>query len=238
MINSVVDAVNAFRLKAGDRLIERELSEATGAGRMAIRNALVRLAGMGLVELSQNRGALIIQPDADEAGQMFEARRAVEEMALRKLAATIDEAGLGELRDIVEAEDRAYEKGRVEDAYRLSRSFHLAMSRLAGNAPLTRFLEDLMNCQPLLSPERVGGTSKFHGTPTHFATIEALERGDGERAARLNSGLLCELETTMMQESARKAEEVARPAGKEKSSRNRRTGSSAQKARRGLQSPD
>lgn len=238
VIKCVVDAVNDFRLKGGDRLVERELSEATKAGRMAIRNALMRLSAMGLVEISPNRGALIVQLDPEQAGQIFEARRVVEEAALRRLAVSINKDGLNKLTAIADAEDRAYEAGLIEDAYRISRSFHKEIGVLAGNKPMTSFLEDLMNCQPLLTPERVGGASSIRGTQTHFATIEALRRGDGDAAAQLNSNFLRELETKMLQERARNAEEAARPAGKDKPSRKRRTGSSAQKARRGLQSPD
>lgn len=197
VVKTVVDAVLAHRLLPGERLIERELAEAAGAGRMAIRNGLLRLANANLVEISRNRGATVIQATPEESRQIFEARIVIEEAALRKLGRTIDADGLNQLDDIARTEAEAYAAGDIEQARHLARSFHVAVAKLADNAPMARFVEDLINCQPLLQANRAGERSTFSGGPTHQRIVEALRNGDGDRAAWLNTGLLTELESEL-----------------------------------------
>lgn len=197
VVKAVVDAVLAHRLMPGERLIERELAEAAGAGRMAIRNGLLRLANANLVELSRNRGATVIQATPKESRQIFEARTVIEEAALRKLGRTIDADGLKQLADIAAQEAEAYAAGDIERARHLARHFHVVVAELADNALLARFVEDLINCQPLLLATRGGERSTFSGGPVHQQIVDALRAGDGDRAAWLNTGLLTELESEL-----------------------------------------
>lgn len=222
---AVVDAVHANRLLPGDRLIERELAMAAGAGRMAIRNGLLRLANAKLVELSRNRGATIIQCTPDEARQIFEARITIEDAALRKLARIIDDQGLARLTDIARREAEAYAHDNVEQANHHARYFHTQAAELADNDLMTRFLRDLINCQPLLSAVRGGELSAFNGAPAHEAIIRALANRDGEKAAHINTRLLKELETELVLKPAQSMEHQA--------DTKRKTASRAQKARRG-----
>lgn len=220
VVNAVVDAVLAQRLKPGDRLIERALSEVCGVGRMAVRNALLRLANAGLVELCRNRGAVIIQVSDVEARQIFEARIVVEEATLRALAHAMDARGLTRLRGLVAKEARLYGEGRMEAARRVARDLHAALVELAGNQPLARFHKDLMNCQQLLSPHRGGRPSTFSGVPLHEETVEALARRDGDAAAAANTALLRQLQAEMELDRAQaaagprtEAEEAGKSAG-------------------------
>lgn len=233
VVSVVVEGVLSHRLSAGDRVTERELCEASGAARTAVRSALGRLANAGLVELVRNRGALIIQPSREEIREIFEARIVVEEAALRSLALTIDADGLEELRSIVNEETTALADEDIDEARRLARHFHVKVSKLAGNRRLTQFLEDLINCQPLLSAKRYGQPSQFFGAPTHLATIEALANRDGDKAAWLNTNLLRELESEMEFDRAQPETEGAGEINNDQ----RRTGSRADMARRGADKP-
>jgi len=233
VVGLIVDAVLTQRMCAGDRLVERNLSEASGAGRMAVRNGLIRLASAGLVELTRNRGALIARISGEDAQEIFDARVVIEEAGLRKLARIIDDESISELREMVECEAEAYAANEVEDARKISRQFHITVTALTGNRRMTRFLEDLINCQPLLAGDRRGQLSRFTGVPTHRAIVEALAERDGDKAAMLNTGLLRELENEMALDRAQS--EAAEDHDQTKD--NRSTGSRAQKARRGSETP-
>ncbi|MEN9063308.1 GntR family transcriptional regulator [Ponticoccus litoralis] len=93
MFSLVVEAVQDQRLRAGDRLVERELAEAAGANRQAIRNGLLRLVNAGLVEISRNKGARIVRLSAAEAEQVFEARMVVETGLLQSLGTQLHRRG-------------------------------------------------------------------------------------------------------------------------------------------------
>lgn len=208
MVRSVIDAVFGNRLLPGERLIERQLAEASGAGRMAIRNGLLRLSNAGLVELSRNRGATVMRWSAQKATQIFEARIVVEAAMLRKLAGQIDVAVIAELEEIVEQEGAAYSENRIEEARHLSRHFHMVLCELADNPFIARFVEDLINCQPLLAAGRGGRPSQFCGTQAHNDIVDALERGDGQEAARRNTEHLQQLQIEMELDRRHQEEEA------------------------------
>lgn len=83
---STVDALaNALRrrildgdLPAGERLVERELTEHYGVARHSLRAALRILAGEGLVEVEPNRGARVTTLTREGLLELFELRAALE----------------------------------------------------------------------------------------------------------------------------------------------------------------
>ena len=83
---STVDALaNALRrrildgdLTAGERLVERELTERYGVARHSLRAALRALAGEGLVALEPNRGARVATLTRQGLAELFELRAALE----------------------------------------------------------------------------------------------------------------------------------------------------------------
>ncbi|MEQ8923207.1 MAG: GntR family transcriptional regulator [Roseovarius sp.] len=194
----VVKAVQDQRLRAGDRLVERELAEAAGANRQAIRNGLLRLVNAGLVETSRNKGARIVRLSAAEAEQVFEARMVIEAGLLQRLAQRYTAETGAALQDILRAEGAAYDNGNMVEARHNSRRFHMEMGRLAGNKHLSRLLNDLINCQPLLMTHRRGRPSEFSGHNLHIKTLAALARGDGEEAVHYNNQLLSALKSEML----------------------------------------
>jgi DNA-binding GntR family transcriptional regulator len=194
VVAAVVEAILSHRIAPGARLVERELGLAAGANRSAIRNGLMRLAHSGLVELSPNRGATIAMCSPEEARQVFAARIVIEASIVQELAGKATAEDIARLRAFVEEERRTYQAGKMEDARHLSRRFHLLLAELAGNQVLTGFIRDLINRQPLLSWSKPDTKPRFCGNHAHSDIVDAIERGDGDAAARLNSEHLGELE--------------------------------------------
>ena len=73
------------------------MCEAFDCSRTQIRRVLIVLAERGVVTLHPNRGAFVSSPDAEEARNVFEARRAIERSIVLAAAARIDAATLAEL---------------------------------------------------------------------------------------------------------------------------------------------
>ncbi len=208
VVEAVIDAVLSHRLKPGERLVERELSEASGAGRMAIRNGLLRLSNAGLVEITPNSGARVAQCSQEDARQIFEARVVIEEAALQKLGADYTDGARSKLEEIVREEGAAFDLGEIEIARHWSRRFHVAVGELTENKVLSRTLTDLINTQPLIATEVNGKLSHFSGNTLHIKTIAALARGDGAEAARLNTQLLKAVEAELERDRQRYENEI------------------------------
>ena len=61
---NLVDLLNQRKLKVGDSIPkELELTELLGVSRTVVREALLRLRMMGLIESKKKKGAVITSPD-------------------------------------------------------------------------------------------------------------------------------------------------------------------------------
>jgi DNA-binding transcriptional regulator YhcF (GntR family) len=91
-------AILDFRLKPGQRLIERELIEQTGVSRTTIREVLRELAAEGLVTTIPQKGAIAVVPSAQEAAELYEVRAALEALACRRFVRNASDAQVKQLR--------------------------------------------------------------------------------------------------------------------------------------------
>jgi DNA-binding GntR family transcriptional regulator len=75
--NAILDG----QLVAGQKLVERELCEMTGASRSSLREALVNLETNGLIERESYRGFTVSRLNAQKVREIFELRASVETLA-------------------------------------------------------------------------------------------------------------------------------------------------------------
>lgn len=86
------------QLQPNERLVEADLAVSLGAGRAAVRTALIRLEQERLVEREHNRGARVRLVSIDEAIEIVETRSVLEGLIARRAAARIDDEEAAELR--------------------------------------------------------------------------------------------------------------------------------------------
>jgi DNA-binding GntR family transcriptional regulator len=185
------------RLRPGQRLVVQELAERLGVGRTPIREALITLAGIGVVEIRPNRGAIIRNVGAREVRDFYLLRRALECEAIRTACGRIGEDELRELaaefRRLIgaDADDR---DRSIADAHDLDNRLHDLIAESCGNA----LLLDELNRLKLLSRafrdyayEQEGplGTSHIKDVEAreHLAIVEALIARDRRAAVRAMS---------------------------------------------------
>src|SRR5207245_10104814 len=92
------EAIVDGRFQPNERLVETDLARAFGAGRTAIRAALVRLDQEGLVERQPNRGARVRLVSDREALEIEEVRVILEQLIVRHAAQRVTAADLRDLR--------------------------------------------------------------------------------------------------------------------------------------------
>lgn len=179
----VAEAIIDRRLPPGTKLVEQNLAQIFGVSRARVRAALARLAHEKMVTLEPNRGARVSTPSVEEARQVFEARRLIEDGIVRAAAARIDAAGLERLRAHVAAEHAAHARRDRQAMIRLSGEYHLLVAEMAGNAVLLDFLRELVSRSSLVIAvyERPG--SADCADHSHGELIDCLAAGDGARAA-------------------------------------------------------
>lgn len=194
IVERLFEAVMERRLPPGTKLSESALCEAFGVGRMRIRRCLLLLASRDVVELQSNRGAFVARPTADQAREVFEARLAIEPAIARMVAARATPAKIAMLEDRVTEEARALEIGSRHEAIRLSGQFHVSLAEAAGNGILVKTIKELVTRTSLiLGIYGTSGTSACRDHD-HVSLIEAIRKGDGDRAAQIMQSHLGDIE--------------------------------------------
>ena len=197
VVERIVAAVMEQKLPPGAKLPEGPLCAAFECSRTQIRRVLVVLAERGVVTLHMNRGAFVKSPNAGEARDVFEARRAIERSIVLSAAARTDPTALKELRANVVAGAAAEARRDLPESIRLSGEFHIRLAEVAGNSVLTKFLEELVARTSLIIGLYGSHSVRSCAEAEHAALIEALAERDGARAAELMEGHLRHIERAL-----------------------------------------
>lgn len=184
--SAIYNAVQRQRLAPGIKLKEMELAQLFKVSRTSVRNALLRLAHKGLVEIAPNRGAIVAQLSAEDCRQLYEARRAVEGTIVEILAKRRSPAVAKALRAHVAAQRRAFERGDTKEGYRVAIAFHRLLAELAGNRILAQVLDDLLSRMPLVILTLGSQRSANDATHSdHIELVEAIAAGRAAEARRI-----------------------------------------------------
>src|SRR5262245_59994341 len=97
IVESLLADVVQGRLRAGQRLATQELAARFGVSHTPIREALISLAGVGIIDLLPNRGAVVRRVTAQDVREICQVRRALECEATRRACGRIDLAVLYDL---------------------------------------------------------------------------------------------------------------------------------------------
>lgn len=176
-------------IQAGDfvpnqRLVEADLSEAYGASRASIREALVELTSEGLVERIQNRGARVRAVSLAEAIEISEVRMVLESLCAAKVAEHVTDEEIAILRRIGEDMSSAVASGDLEAYSRGNRELHAQVRTLSGQNTASSMIEKLRG-QSVRHQYRLAmrpGRATV-SLPEHLAIIDAICDHDPERAA-------------------------------------------------------
>ena len=153
---STVDAVRGMildgRFAPGARLGEADLAEAVGVSRTPVREALRHLAAEGLVEITPNKGARVVEWTQAELEQVFDLRAEVEGLAARLAAQRASASQLDGLARIAAAHLRATEARRrdLDLLYRLNSEFHAGVVSAVGGSSFPAVLGSLVHTAVLV----------------------------------------------------------------------------------------
>jgi DNA-binding GntR family transcriptional regulator len=177
-------AIIDHSLSPGTALQEDALATAFGVSRTVIRKVLQQLALERLVDIVPNRGASVAKPTAEEARQVFEARRVVERILVEKAMAHASDADIADLIATAKSEQLAFEAGNKQERVKLSGDFHRRLAKLGGNQVLGDFLNELVSRTSLIIAlyESPGAVPCSHSE--HLEIADAMKRRDVAKAVQ------------------------------------------------------
>lgn len=178
MYRDIYRAIVEHHLAPGAKLPEDSLAEVFGVSRTRINKVLQRLAHENIVTLQRNRGAFVAQPSAEEAREIFEARRILESGLVAMVARRATREQIAELRDFVAQEAAAKTAQDRREEIGLSGEFHLRLARTLGNATLAAFLHELMSRTSLIIAIYDASAGAACSGDEHERLVALIEAGD------------------------------------------------------------
>jgi DNA-binding GntR family transcriptional regulator len=194
-------------LPVAGELVTQDLADRFGVSHTPIREALIALAGIGIVDLNPNRGAVVRRVSSREAFEVMQVRRALESMAARLACGRIELSELHELADrfrelIIDSERCGNGNGKkdvtpasvLERARAADSRLHDCIAECCRNAFLAQELgrlKALFRAFRDLAWEEYGARNDYRRlaeeSREHLAIVEALLAGDAKGAARAMS---------------------------------------------------
>lgn len=127
------DEILNLTLQPGEPIDEISLADRLSMSRTPIREALVRLAGDGLVTLLPNRSTVVSQIDFPNLHHYFDALTLMYRVTTRLAAQFHDNAALARIRACEEAFAKAVLSGNTNGMIELNRNFHVAIAEAGRN---------------------------------------------------------------------------------------------------------
>ncbi|WHY64870.1 GntR family transcriptional regulator [Neobacillus sp. SuZ13] len=138
--NYLKEMILEGELKAGDRLIERELAGKLGISRTPIREALFRLESQGFVKTVPRKGVVVSNISENEVIEVFTILASLEVLAVKLAAGRMDKETQLELdqkiKELMELTDQAEENFNLE---------HIEMNRLINKASKSPKLFEILS---------------------------------------------------------------------------------------------
>lgn len=172
----------------GWQALEQEIALQLGMSRTPVREALIRLANEGLVEVIPRRGMRVLPVSPTDMKEIYEILGALESMAAEMLAARKpSEAELKPLIVATQAMEKALARDDLDAWARADESFHEQLVTMAGNRLLAEAVFthwDRAHRARMftlrLRPKPVNSTQE------HMALVERLREGDAAGASAVN----------------------------------------------------
>lgn len=172
------------RSKPGERLSQQSLARELGVAQGTVRESLLELQWLGLVETVDHLGVFVDKIDAERICQSYMVREVLEGLAARLACSHASRSDITELRRMADEIYRLAQNKKNETA-NLDRAFHLHITELSSNGTLIRLSQTYrilgMTVRAFRKPEIIH--------QEHLRIIEAIEHNfddEAERLARLH----------------------------------------------------
>lgn len=179
----VRDSVSDETMRQGEWYSVYQLSEHLGISRTPVRDALLRLEEVGLIEFVRNRGFRIAPTTPEDVAEIFSIRIALEVPATRRACA----GGRDEAIELTEARDRMAEAAAnhdVEAFFFHDRALHRAILTMGGARRALEIVENLRWITQMLGASTADSDRDLQVIlEEHDPIIEAILVGEANVAA-------------------------------------------------------
>ncbi len=139
------EAILDGRYHAGEKLIERELCNATGASRSVLREALSHIEAIGLIVRQSYRGYTVTDLSSHSIDEIFELRAAVETLAAELFTERASEQEIADLKHAFKEVEAAMLSASVVRIRKAKEQFFAIIFSGCRNGEIRRALENVID---------------------------------------------------------------------------------------------
>lgn len=181
---AILEMIITGDLKPGQHLVEKELAGLLGVSRQPVREALQWLKKDEWVDLRPGYGAFVHMPTAEEADQLLSVRSLLEVESARLAALQRTNEGVKQLREIYKRGVSSLKEGDIESVVSANAELHARITEMSGNKVLME-LAGQVDRRVRWYHTPVAKTRGKKAWDEHAALIEAIAKGEADRAAQL-----------------------------------------------------
>ena len=167
--------------KAGERLSQQSLARELGVAQGTVRESLIELQWLGLVESIDHLGVFVGDLDPTRICQAYEVREVLEGLAARLCCGNAGRSDIVSLRSMADDVLKLAKKGKEEEMGKLDRQFHFHITELSRNKILLRLAETYRVLGMTVRASREPQT--IHDE--HVAIVDAIEKNAADEAEAL-----------------------------------------------------
>ena len=184
--DAILSEIAAGKLAPGDRIIQEQIAQALGVSRQPVQQALALLRNQGVLQDAPGRGLIVVPLDPAHVQQMYDMRAVIEGLAARRAAQTNAALAARQGPALIEAGRKAVVGGSVAKMIAADMRFHEFLYALSGNALIAPALAThLTYTQRVMGEVLVRDEKPRDIWDQHARILDAIARGDGERAEAL-----------------------------------------------------
>jgi len=180
--------IHSGQIKPGQKLVQRKLAAQFNVSKSLVREALLELRGLGMIDEIDKRGMFVGEQSRRRLIESYDVRAVLEGLAVRLCCDHITRA---QIRELEQMADRMYELGMAErrdEASALDRAFHLNLVEISGN----RVLINLMAQDRFLGKVAWLKTDPALTREHHLVVLNAIAENRPDDAERILRDLIRE----------------------------------------------
>jgi DNA-binding GntR family transcriptional regulator len=184
------EAIITGQIRPGERMGQVELAKELGVSERTVREAFARLVAKGLAIHEPFKGVRVAALPLDDLHEVYVMRALLEGRAMELAAARITAGELQQMRELLPQTIAGNTPESIKHAQTANYDFHWIAIRAARSQILATILEqlwELMFAYELLYQNTDEVDISKNDYTQHKELLEALESGDGPKAARINT---------------------------------------------------
>ncbi|PWC32714.1 GntR family transcriptional regulator [Azospirillum sp. TSO35-2] len=122
----------SLKRKPGEPIAEKQIAEAYGVSRTPVREAVLKLADEGLIEIFPQSGTFVSRIPLDALPEAFAIRKALEEATVRYAAERATRSQIAMLRANLELQREMQETANYQGFHQADETFHALVAEIAG----------------------------------------------------------------------------------------------------------